>query len=174
MGAYESGRILQSSSLTLEIVDAVVELEGARVSQVATHLGISESAASNHLHTLRKAGFLTADWDVYHPSLKFAKVGEHAKTRDPAYRHAVEITNTLDGNTNFETSFTVAENGLGRYLRPEVDATTEVDKYFTVEERIYLHSTAAGKAILATFPESRVNNIVERWRLPELTDRTVT
>ena len=41
-------------------------------------------------------------------------------------------------------------------------------------ERIYLHSTAAGKAILATFPESRVNNIVERWGLPELTDRTIT
>jgi DNA-binding IclR family transcriptional regulator len=174
MRTYESGRILKSSSLTLEIVDAVVELEGARVSQVATHLDISESAASNHLHTLRKAGFLTADGDVYHPSLKFAKVGEHAKTRDPAYRHAIAITNTLDESTNFETSFTVAENGLGRYLRPEVDATTEVDKYVTVGERIYLHSTAAGKAILATYPESRVNNIVDRWGLPELTDRTIT
>lgn len=174
MRTHESGRILKSSSVTLEIVDAVVELEGARVSQIADHLDISESTASNHLHTLRKAGFLTADGDIYQPSLKFAKIGEHAKTRDPAYRDAIEITNELDDNTNFETSFTVEENGLGRYLRPEVDATTEVDNYFTVGERIYLHSTAAGKAILATYPEDRLNYIIDRWGLPELTDRTIT
>lgn len=174
MRTHESGRILKSSSVTLDIVDAVVELEGARVSQIADHLDISESAASNHLHTLRKAGFLTADGDIYQPSLKFAKIGEHAKTRDPAYQHAVEITNELDENTNFETSFTITENGLGRYLRPEVDATTEVDKYLIVGEQIYLHSTAAGKAILANYPKDRVDYIIDRWGLPELTDRTIT
>lgn len=174
MRTHESGRILKSSSVTLEIVDAVAELEGARVSQVADRLDISESAASNHLHTLRKAGFLTTDGDIYQPSLKLAKLGECAKTRDPAYRHAIEITNRLDENTNFETSFTVEENGLGRYLRPEVDATTEGDNYFTVGERIYLHSTAAGKAILANYSEDRVEYIVGRWGLPKLTDRTIT
>lgn len=174
MRTQESGRTLKSSSVTLEIVDAVVELDGARVSQVADHLAISESAASNHLHTLRKAGFLVADGDIYQPSLKLAKLGEHAKTRDPAYQHAIEITNELDENTNFETSFTVEENGLGRYLRPEFKSTTAVDNYFTVGERIYLHSTAAGKAILATYPEDRIDYIVGRWGLPELTEQTIT
>jgi len=174
MRTHESGRILKSSSLTLEIIDAVVELEGARVSEIAEHLDISESAASNHLHTLRRSGYLTTAGDSYRPSLKLAKLGEHAKTRDPAYRHAIEITNELDEKTNFETSFTVEENGVGRYLRPEVDATTEVDNYFTVGERIYLHATAAGKAILAQYPEERVNFIVDRRGLPEMTERTIT
>lgn len=174
MRTHESGRILQSSSVTLEIVDAVVELEGARVSQVADHVDVSESAASNHLHTLRRAGFLTTEGDIYQPSLKLAKLGEYAKTRDPAYRHAIEVANELDGKTNFETSVTVEENGLGRYLRPEVDATTDVDNYFTVGERIYLHATAAGKAILAHYPEERVDFILDRWGLPAQTDRTIT
>jgi DNA-binding IclR family transcriptional regulator len=174
MRTYESGRILKSSSATLEIIDAVAELEGARVSEIADQLDISESAASNHLHTLRKAGFLTTEGDIYQPSLKFAKLGEHAKTRDPAYRHAIEITNELDENTNFETSFTVEENGLGRYLRPEVDATTDVDNYFTVGERIYLHSTATGKAILSNYPEEQIDYITDRWGLPKLTDQTIT
>ncbi|MFB6251963.1 MAG: IclR family transcriptional regulator [Halobellus sp.] len=174
MRTYESGRILQSSSMTLEIVDAVVELEGARVSQIADQLDISESAASNHLHTLRRSGYLTKEGDIYQPSLKLAKLGEHAKTRDPAYRHAIEIANELDERTNFETSFTVEENGLGRYLRPEVDATTAVDNYFTVGERMYLHTTAAGKAILANYSEARVDVIIDRWGLPEQTEQTIT
>lgn len=174
MRTQESGRMLQSSSTTLEIIDAVVDLGGARVSQIADHLEISESTASNHLHTLRRRGFLTTEGDVYQPSLKFAKLGEHAKTRDPAYRHAIEITNELDERTNFETSFTVEENGVGRYLRPEVDATTDVDMYFTVGERMYLHTTAAGKAILATYPEERVDFIVDQVGLPPQTDQTIT
>jgi len=174
MRTHESGRILQSSSVTLEIVDAVAESGGARVSQIADRLDIAESTASNHLHTLRRAGVLTADGDIYHLSLKLAKLGEHAKTRDRAYRHAIEITNELDERTNFETSFTVEENGLGRYLRPEVDATTDVDRYFTVGERMYLHTTAAGKAILAEYPEERVDFIVDRTGLPGQTDRTIT
>mgnify|MGYP002761244787 FL=1 len=174
MRTQESGRILQSSSVTLDIIDAVVALEGARVSQVADHVDISESTASNHLHTLRRAGFLTTEGDIYQPSLKLAKLGEYAKTRDPAYRHAIQVANELDGKTNFETSVTVEENGLGRYLRPEVDATTDVDNYFTVGERMYLHATAAGKAILAHYPEERVDFILDRRGLPERTDRTIT
>jgi len=174
MRTRESGRIVQSSSLTLEILDAVTQLEGARVSQIADHVDVSESTASNHLHTLRRAEFLTADGDIYHPSLKLAKLGEYAKTRDPAYRHAIQVANELDGKTNFETSVTVEENGLGRYLRPEVDATTEVDNYFTVGEPMYLHTTAAGKAILATYPEERVDFVVDRWGLPAQTPQTIT
>lgn len=174
MRTHELGRILHSSSVTLEIVDAVVALEGARVSQVADHVDVSESTASNHLHTLRRAEFLTTEGDIYQPSLKLAKLGEYARTRDPAYRHAIEVANELDGKTNFETSVTVEENGLGRYLRPEVDATTDVDNYFTVGERMYLHATAAGKAILAHYPEERVEFILDRWGLPEQTDRTIT
>jgi DNA-binding IclR family transcriptional regulator len=160
--------------MTLEIIDAVVESGGARVSQIADQLDISESTASNHLHTLRRGGFLTTEGDIYQPSLKFAKLGEHAKTRDTAYRHAIEITNELDEQTNFETSFTVEENGVGRYLRPEVDATTDLDMYFTVGERMYLHTTAAGKAILATYPEERVDFIIDQIGLPPQTDQTIT
>lgn len=174
MRTQESGRVLKSSSVTLEIIDAVVELDGARVSQIADHVDISDSAASNHLHTLRRAGFLTTEGDIYQPSLKFAKLGERAKSRDTAFEHAIEITNELDDRTNFETCFTVEENGLGRYLRPEVDVTSDVDNYYTVGEPIHLHSTATGKAILAQYSEERVDFIVDRWGLPAKTERTIS
>jgi DNA-binding IclR family transcriptional regulator len=49
-----------------------------------------------------------------------------------------------------------------------------VDRYFTVGERMYLHTTAAGKAILAEYPEERVDFIVDRTGLPRQTDRTIT
>lgn len=174
MRTNESGWILRSSSVTLEIVDAVVVLEAARVSEIADQVDTSRSAASNHLHTLRKAGYLTAEGDIYQPSLKLAKLGEHARTRDPAYRHAVEITNELDDETNFETSFTVEENGLGRDLGPEVDAATDIENYFTVGEQMYLHTTAAGKAILANYSDAWVDYILDCRGLPKKTDQMIT
>jgi DNA-binding IclR family transcriptional regulator len=38
----------------------------------------------------------------------------------------------------------------------------------------YLHNSAVGKAILAALPETRVNEILDRWGLPAETEYTVT
>jgi DNA-binding IclR family transcriptional regulator len=40
--------------------------------------------------------------------------------------------------------------------------------------RLFLHSTAAGKAILAELPRERVLEILDRWGLPRQTSNTVT
>jgi len=37
-----------------------------------------------------------------------------------------------------------------------------------------MHTTAIGKAILAELPESRVNEILDQWELPEMTPHTTT
>lgn len=168
------GRILQSTSTSLRVVDALVELDGARVTEVANELGISKSAASNHLQTLKNAGYAVTHGDEYYPSLKFTYVSKHARNRDRAYRAARETTQRLDEQVPFETSFIVEENGIGRYLTPEVNQPGKHDEFAFAGQEEHLHATAAGKAILATYSTEKIERIIDRRGLPEKTEHTIT
>jgi DNA-binding IclR family transcriptional regulator len=42
-----------------------------------------------------------------------------------------------------------------------------------VGTQVHLHNTALGKAILAYYPESRVEAILDRHGMPQTTDRTI-
>ncbi len=174
MRAQSPGRLLQSTTTSLNIVDILLELEGARVTEVASALDISKSSACNHLHTLQHAGFVVQDGDEYHPSLKFAYIGERAKRRDAAYEVAVTVTEQLSMETPFETSFIIEENGLGRHLTSEVNQPGTYDRFAFTGQQEYLHTIAAGKSILAALPQQSVERIIDRWGLPAKTDRTIT
>jgi IclR family acetate operon transcriptional repressor len=174
MRSRQHARILKSTTTSLEIVDTLVEVDGARISEVADHLGISKSTACNHLHTLQNAGYVVLQGDVYRPSLKFAYVGEHAMRRDPAYEDTVKVIEDLSEETPFETSFIIEENGIGRYLTPEVNQPGSYDRYAFIGQKEYLHTTSAGKAILAAFPDEYVEKIIDHWGFPSKTDQTIT
>lgn len=168
------GRLLSTTKTSFRIIDALVELEGARTTEIAEHIDISKSTASNHLHTLRDTGYITNQGDIYHPTLKFAYIGEHAQRRDPAYEIITSVMADLDQQTPFENSFVVEENGIGRYLTPEVRQPERYDTYAFIGQKEYLHATAAGKAILATLPDQYVEKIIDYWGLPAKTDQTIT
>lgn len=174
MNEGNPGRKLKTTTTTLEIIDALVELEGARVTEIAKQLQISKGSASNHLHTLRNEGYVTAKGDEYHPSLKFTYIGEHAKQHDRAYELAAEKTRHLDNEIPFETTFIVEENGIGRYLTPEVRQAGRHDNFAFTGEEEYLHTIAAGKSILATFSRDRIEEILDQWGLVKKTENTIT
>ncbi len=169
-----SGRKLQSSTKTLEIVDALVELEGARTTEVAEYTGMSKSTVSNHLYTLQMADFITSRGDEYYPCLKFAAIGEYTQRREPAYETTIKIMRELKEETSFPNSFIVEENGYGRFLTSEVDQPEPYDRYAFVGEREFLHTTAAGKVILAEYPRETVDTIIDQRGLPALTEKTIT
>jgi len=169
-----NGRLLQSSTTTLEIVDALVELEGARTTEIAEYTGRSKSSVSNHLYTLQEADFVTRRGDIYYPSLKFAAIGEYAQRRNPAFETTATVMKELDDETPFHNSFIVEENGIGRYLTSEVSQPERYDRFAFVGEREYLHASAAGKAILSQMPEERIDTIADQRGLPALTENTIT
>lgn len=173
---YDSsvGRTVESASTTLDVLDALVELDGARVTEVAEHLDVSKSTASNHLHTLQQKTYVTADGDEYYPSLKTTHLGEYAKRRKRAYEHAAEVTHNLDQEIPFETTFMIEENGIGRYLVSEVSDPSRHDKFAFAGQEEHLHAIAAGKTILTSFPRERVEKIIQQWGLPKKTENTIT
>lgn len=67
----------------------------------------------------------------------------------------------------------VEEHGKGLYLyRAQGENAVQTDSY--IGQRVSLHNTALGHAILAHLPRKRVNEIIDRHGLPATTENTIT
>ncbi|PSQ89215.1 MAG: hypothetical protein BRD45_03965 [Bacteroidetes bacterium QS_8_64_10] len=75
--------------------------------------------------------------------------------------------------TGERAQFVVEEQGRGIYLYIETGEHA-VRTGLSVGQQIYLHSTSAGKVILSLLPDDRVNEILDEYGLPPLTENTIT
>lgn len=162
---------------SVETAFAVVELLGRReitgIGEVAAELDLAKSTAHNHLTTLKNLGYVVHDDGVYRLSWRFLELGEQIRDTKTEYRFLGEYVSKLAGRFEERAQFIVEENGEGVYLYRETGSRA-VWTDSGVGKRICLHSTAAGKAILAFLPERRVEEIVERRGLRRVTAHTIT
>jgi DNA-binding IclR family transcriptional regulator len=173
MNTESGSRRLQTTTTSIEVVERLRELDGARVTELAEALDLAPSTAHAHLSTLRDAGYVVKSGDVYRLSLRFLDLGDYVRTRRKAYRIAESYTDQLAQETDCRAVFAVEENGRGVYVYT-YSGEHAVWTYSTVGKRFHLHRTAAGKAILSRLPQERVADIVDRWGLPRATENTVT
>jgi DNA-binding IclR family transcriptional regulator len=174
MDTDTGGQRLNTIDTTIAILNTLRELNGGRVTEVANHMDTAKSTVHRHLQTLAHHGFVTQDGDEYRLGLMFLDVGEYTRHCVTGYREARPVVDQLAAETGERCQFVVEEHGRGVYVyvtsnHPEDDRTD-----LRVGKRMFLHSTASGKSILANLPESRVEEIIERWGLPSQTPHTVT
>jgi len=165
------GRTLQTTTTSLEILDVIRQNGGARMDDVADELDLAESTVHAHLSTLHDAEYVVKEGHEYQLGLKLFHLGQRARHRKPEYGVVRKLAHELSLELNEEVSFAVAEHGRTVILFDEnADPTTEG---FQVGRYFYMHNSASGKAILAELPRERVDRIIDRWGLPQETDRTV-
>lgn len=170
--SQETERI-EAVERSLEIVDAVQELDGARVTELADHLDWAPSTVHSHLKTLEHHRYLIKEGDTYNIGLEFLNRGGFARERKQAYRMAENIVEELAEETEERAQFIVEEHGRGIYLH-----TATGSHAVQVNSRLgrvkCLHNSASGKAILSQLPDDRVAEIVDRWGLEAMTENTIT
>lgn len=164
---------IETVERTLTIIDAIQELEGARVTELADHLGWAPSTVHGHLKTLEHHRYLTKEGDTYHIGLEFLNRGGFARQRKESYEMAIDIVEELASETEERAQFIVEEHGRGVYIHTAtgshaVQANSRIGRVKS------LHNSASGKAILAHLPEKRVDEIIDRWGLPASTSNTIT
>lgn len=165
------GERRQTTALSLQIVDAVEELDGATLSELTEHMDLASSTLYTHLNTLEEFGYVTKIGDRYHLGLKLFGLGEKARYRDDRYRLAKERAFELANVTNEEVSFAVEENGHSTILFDETDSPAS--EGYQVGHHFYMHNSASGKAMLAEFDEKRRDAVLDRWGLPKETENTI-
>lgn len=149
------------------------EMNGAGVSELANQLNLPKSTVHDHLQTLENLGFLRNDNDVYQVTLKFLDYGGSVRRKTDIYPAGWPEVQNLALETGEHANLMIEEHGKGRYIYiAEGEDSAKLDTYTGME--VYLHASAMGKAMLAHFPQEKLDRIIETQGLPELTENTIT
>lgn len=157
----------------LEIIEALRDINGAGVTELATHLGRNKSTVYRHLNTLHEQGYVIREGNKYLLGQKFLGLGSYVQRQKKVYRFAGEKVRELSEATNERAQFIVEDHGMGVYLFKE-NGKNAVNIDSDVGSRINLHVAAAGKAILAHLPEEKLEWILDTHGLQARTDSTIT
>ncbi|WP_144905957.1 IclR family transcriptional regulator [Halobellus captivus] len=164
---------LKSVDTAFRIIEHLKSEDGATISEIVSSFDISKSTAYRYLTTLKSHGYVVNEDRDYHVGLRFVEMSHYAKHRKPAYEIAQQTTSTLATETADRASFITNENGLGVVLASEVgEHGIFADTH--IGQRFYLHASAVGKALLALLPASEVEEIIDQYGLPVLTESTIT
>jgi IclR family transcriptional regulator, acetate operon repressor len=172
MSPSGSGRVLKTTDKSLAILEFVHEREGATMATICSALDLTKSTAHGHLTTLLNRGYLVKHGERYHLGMKLLKFGEAAKNRDDAFPVIRDGVDVLAERVEEGVDYSVLEND--RIISVYDTITNENDPNFSPGREYLVHSTGAGKAILAELSDERVLEIIDATGLPALTDETIT
>ncbi len=170
----ESGsRTLQTVGRTVDILRSLQDRDGARVSELAEEFDLAPSTIHAHLATLEEKELVTKEGDRYQLSLRFLQMGKYTQHRTEARELADEYTRNLVDATGFRAIFMVEEHGQGVFLHM-YSGEHPPWTHTAPGQRSPLHPLAAGKAILADYPDAVVREILREQGMPAQTENTIT
>ena len=171
--AEKDKRTIKTADRTFDIVEGLDELGQAGVTELADHVGIPKSTLYQYLTTLRERDVVVKQDESYRLSLRLLGYGTKLRGEMPLYKHGRPYLRELAEETGEIAWIAVEEHGLSVTLGREI-GENGLDKFAgLVGGRTKMHTHAAGKAILAHLPESRVDEIIREHGLPSLTDATI-
>ena len=182
MNGASPGGSVKTTVRSLEIIDLVQKHDGCSLRTLVDELEVAKSTVYKHLCTLEDHGYLVKEDGTYHIGLKFHHRGEYARLRKRGYRLAGRTVHELAEQTNEEVDFVVENDGRVITIHESYHPSHiyHDGHGFSAQELsptgtyYRMHYTAAGKALLSEFDADRIEAIIERWGLPERTERTIT
>lgn len=168
-----SPRTIHAVHITCSILEALQELNGAGVTELANHLGHSKSTIHSHLRTLEDHHLVVRESGKYRLSLRFLDISSHVYEQFGNYDVIRKELDNLANETGEVAQFGIEEHGQVSYL---YKSTGEhgVETASSVGTQQPMHSTSLGKAILAHLPRNRVDEIIDANGMPQKTPNTLT
>ncbi|WP_226013367.1 IclR family transcriptional regulator [Halomicrobium salinisoli] len=164
---------VKTARTTFAVLEELKRRDGATVTELSDAVELSNSSVHNYLTTLEEDGYVVREGDAYRLGLRFLDFGGRARRRERLYEVARDEVTALARETGELANLLVEEHGRGIYLhRAYGEDAVGTDSH--VGQRVHLHDSALGKAILAHLPRERVRGILDRHGMPATTENTVT
>lgn len=164
---------LRTTAKSIEVLEYLEDSDGVRVSEIADRMDAPKSTVHGHLATLEEENFVIKQGDFYYLGPELLRLGNQVRTREEGFALAREFTERLFEELELRSIFTAEMGGKAVFIH-----TASGNKMGWTHERLgnrlYLHNTAVGKAILAELPRYRVEQIIDEWGLPAETPNTIT
>jgi DNA-binding IclR family transcriptional regulator len=162
---------VKATSTSATVIDALLELDGATVTELTNHLQLSKSSVHNHLRTLAGLGYVVREGWTYHVSLQFLEVGAAVRRRFRIHQAGVEEARALT-SAGFDASLVVLQDGTAVCIATAAGGSDP--PVVEVGDRLPLHCTAGGKAMLAALDRDAADAVLDEGPLPGHTENTIT
>lgn len=169
----QNERSIKSIKRAFDIVETIKEEEGATLTDLSEAFDRSPSTLYQYLDTMVACELLVKSDGEYDLSHKFLDYSEYARQSNALYDLVQPKVEQLAEQTGERTQFVVPEHGRVVVLQTEVGEQA-VRAGVRTGQRLFMHATAAGKAMLAHYPESERDEILDERGLPDLTENTIT
>ena len=173
MAKHTTGRPLKTVETAVELLDLLDGKKGHDLGTIANELGLAKSTIHGYLSTLKRYGYVYEEAGEFYIGAELLTLGGQVRYRRPSYQLAIEEVEMVSDHTSERSQFIIEEGGKGVHLHV-VKGNKGVKVNSRIGKRSHLHASAAGKTILAWSPESKVDEIIEKWKLPKLTENTIT
>lgn len=158
---------------SFRIIEALERHDGVTVSELVDELGLASGTVYKHLNTLREIQYVRKDGHEYRLGLGFLSLGTTARRQTNLHEKTLDGLTRVAETTGKITSLMVPEHGFGVYLTQVVPEGAPTPPH-REGERVHLHATAGGKAILAHQPTEKLDEWIADRKLQAVTDETVT
>ncbi|WP_049896419.1 IclR family transcriptional regulator [Natrialba chahannaoensis] len=169
-------RTLKTVTRSVDIINLLMELDRARLTEIADHVNMSKSTTYTYLKSLEKSGLISRTQNQYRLSANMLVYGGYVRNNNILYEIGKPEIDALATETGQYSHLVIEEHGRGINLYKAKGEEAVGDDYQIAkfQQRDYLHITASGKAILAYLPEERVREILNTHGLPSRTEETIT
>lgn len=155
-----------------ELMEVLTEQREAGVSELARRMDLPKSTVHDYLTTLEAAGYVVNEDGTYTLGLRLLELGSRAKYRNRLFHIAVPELERMVDRTGEMMSVNVEEQG--RFVVLHVAHGEESLRLGTYPGLTTpLHTHAAGKVMLAGFPEEKTERILD-GPLERMTEYTTT
>ena len=170
----EAGDVrIQAVQTSFEIIDLILELNDARLVDLENRLDKPKSTIFDYLLTLEHLGYITKRNGSYQVSLQFLDIGTQVREQMSIVEAAKPQLRKLAHESGENASLMIEEDGTGIIVdTAESDDSTQIG--VRPGKRLSLHTSAAGKAILANLPDDRVDAIIGSHGLIARNENTIT
>ena len=162
---------LTTTATSIHLLETIADRGGATLRDLVQETDLAKSTVHKHLSTLQANDLLVKRGEQYLLGLHHLSLGKRAVEMRERYRVVEEEIDELRNRIEADIDFTVEENG--RLILVSEATRTMSESIFVPGTKFYLHNTAAGKAILASLPQKRVDEILDIHGLPERTNKTI-
>lgn len=157
-----------------EIVDTLNETGQMGVVEIADRIDRPQSVVHDYVSTLSQLGYINQTDGKYELGLRYLEFGSRVRDRIPLYEVAKpEVQQLSEKSSSESVTLCVEENGLCVALYA-VQSSESITYDWMPGTFFGMHCSGAGKAMLAHYPEERVDAILNQHGLPARTEKTIT
>jgi DNA-binding IclR family transcriptional regulator len=164
---------VEKACLLLEVVSDYPD--GISITELADRVGMYKSTAHRLLNTLMRRGYIEQDRRTgrYKLGYTLLDLGMKLLSSIDLRREALPYLRELAVESNEVVHLALLDQGEMVYIE-KVESSNTVRMHSRIGKRVPAHATGLGKVILAYLPRSETLAVIDRYGLPQLTERTIT